>query len=177
MRSSSDAKGAIAIFDLALGAFVKEEEEEWRRRGGGGGRSGALPSTRRFARATREARAVAARAAYAAGAQPAVFKILSSAANGKQAGALLAYIGTRANEQGEKRDIEIFTDSGQGLANAQDRRGFLHQVTETFQAQLENTNFIEVRFELAGDVTDDALGQALNGAFGSKPFVYARTGN
>lgn len=177
LRSSSDANGAIAIFDLALGAFVKEEEEEWRRRGGGGGRSGALPSARRFARSTRESRAVAARAAYAAGAQPAVFKVLSNVANAKQAGALLAYIGTRANEQGEKRDIVIFTDSGQGLANAQDRRSFLHQFTETFQAQLENTNFIEVRFELAGDVTDDALGQALNGAFGSKPFVYARTGN
>ncbi|RWG05713.1 MAG: hypothetical protein EOQ38_03550, partial [Mesorhizobium sp.] len=109
MRSSSDAKGAIAIFGLALGAFVKEEEEEWRRRGGGGGRSGALPSARHLARSTREARAVAARATYAAGAQPAVFKVLSSAANGRQAGALLAYVGTRANEQGEKRDIEIFT--------------------------------------------------------------------
>ncbi|RWQ13622.1 relaxase/mobilization nuclease domain-containing protein [Mesorhizobium sp.] len=105
------------------------------------------------------------------------FKVLSSAANGKQAGALLAYVGTRVNEQGEKRDIEIFTDSGNGLANAQDRRGFLHQFTETFQAQLENTNFIEVRFELAGDVTDEALGEALNAAFGSKPFVYARTGD
>ncbi|RWM26352.1 relaxase/mobilization nuclease domain-containing protein [Mesorhizobium sp.] len=177
MRSSSDAKGAIAIFDLALGAFVKEEEEEWRRRGGGGGRSGALPSTRHFARSTREARAVAARAAYAAGAQPAVFKVLSSAANGKQAGALLAYIGTRANEQGEKRDIEVFTDSGQGLVNAQDRRVFLHQFTQTFEPQLENTNFIEVRFDLAGDVRDEALSAALNSAFGSKPFVYARTGN
>ncbi|RWB37902.1 MAG: hypothetical protein EOQ44_32160 [Mesorhizobium sp.] len=177
LRSSSDANEAIATFGLTLGPFVKEEEEEWRRRGGGGGRSGALPSTRHFARATREARAVAARAAYAAGAQPAVFKVLSSAANGKQAGALLAYIGTRANEQGEKRDIEIFTDSGQGLANAQDRRVFLHQFTQTFEPQLENTNFIEVRFELAGDVTDEALGEALNAAFGSKPFVYARTGD
>ncbi|MDX8499107.1 relaxase/mobilization nuclease domain-containing protein [Mesorhizobium sp. VK4C] len=175
VRSSSDAKGAIAIFGLALGAFIKEEEEEWGRRGGGG-RSGALPSARHFARSAREARAVAARAAYAAGAQPAVFKVLSSAANGKQAGALLAYVGTRANEQGEKRDIEIFTDSGQGLANAQDRRGFLHQFTVTFQAQLENTNFIEVRFELAGEVADETLSEALRTAFGSKPFVYARQG-
>ncbi|MGX5806174.1 relaxase/mobilization nuclease domain-containing protein [Bradyrhizobium sp. Arg314] len=177
VRSSSDAKGPIAIFGLALGAFVKEEEEEWRRRGGGGGRSGALPSARHFARSTREARAVAARAAFAAGAQPAVFKVLSSAANPKQAGALLAYVGIRANEQGEKRDIEIFTDSGQGLANAQDRRGFLHQFTQTFEPQLENTNFIEVRFELAGDVTDEALSVALHRTFGSNPFVYARTGN
>ncbi|WP_292325322.1 relaxase/mobilization nuclease domain-containing protein [Mesorhizobium sp.] len=177
LPSSSDANGAIAIFGLAFGAFVKEEEEEWRPRGGGGGRSGALPPARHFARWAREAKAVAARAAYAAGAQPAVFKVLSSAANGKQAGALLAYIGTRAKEQGEKRDIEIFSDSGHSLANAQDRRGFLHQFTQTFEPQLENTNFIEVRFDLAGDVTDDALGQALNGAFGSKPFVYARTGN
>ncbi|TIR16185.1 MAG: hypothetical protein E5X33_29820 [Mesorhizobium sp.] len=177
LRTPMDAKGAIAIFGLALGAFVKEEEEEWRRRGGGGGRSGASPSARHFARSTREARAVAARAAYAAGAQPAVFKVLSSAANGKQAGALLAYVGTRANEQGEKRDIEIFTDSGQGLANAQDRRLFLHQFTQTFEPQLENTNFIEVRFDLAGDVRDEALLAALNSAFGSKPFVYARKGN
>lgn len=177
LPSSSDAKGAIAIFDLALRTFVKEEEEEWRRRGGGGGRSGALPSARHFARSTREARAVAARAAYAAGAQPAVFKVLSSAADGKQAGALLAYIGTRAKEQGEKRDIEIFSDSGHSLANAQDRRGFLHQFTQTFEPQLENTNFIEVRFELVGDVRDEPLGEALNATFGSKPFVYARNGN
>ncbi|RUW02587.1 hypothetical protein EOA46_32505, partial [Mesorhizobium sp. M1A.F.Ca.IN.022.05.2.1] len=106
-----------------------------------------------------------------------MFKVLSSAANGRQAGALLAYVGTRANEQGEKRDIEIFTDSGQGLANAQDRRGFLHQFTQTFEPQLENTNFIEVRFQLAGDVRDEALPAALNSAFGSKPLVYARKGN
>ncbi|RWL78701.1 MAG: hypothetical protein EOR69_26720 [Mesorhizobium sp.] len=176
LRSSSDAKGAIAIFGLALGAFDKEEEEEWRRRGGGG-RSDALPSARHFPRSTREARAVAARAAYAAGAQPAVFKVLSSAANGRQAGALLAYVGTRADEQGEKRDIEVFTDSGQGLANAQDRRGFLHRFTQTFEPQLENTNFIEVRFQLAGDVRDEALPAALNSALGSKPFLYARKGN
>ncbi|WP_198032702.1 relaxase/mobilization nuclease domain-containing protein [Mesorhizobium sp. WSM2561] len=106
-----------------------------------------------------------------------MFKVLSSAANGKQAGALLAYIGTRETEFGEKRDIEIFTDSGQALANAEDRRGFLHQFTQTFEPQLENTNFIEVRFEFAGDVTDETLSAGLSSAFGSKPFVYARNGN
>ncbi|KAA3445790.1 hypothetical protein C7I87_31335 [Mesorhizobium sp. SARCC-RB16n] len=174
---SMDAKAAIAIFRLALGALVKEEEEEWRRRSGGGGRSDALPSARHLARPTRQARAGAGRAAYAAGAQPAVFKVLSSAANGKQAAALLAYIGTRETELGGKRDIEIFTDSGQGLANAEDRRGFLRQFKQTFEPQLENTNFIEVRFELGGDVTDEALSAALNAAFGSKPSVYARKGN
>lgn len=36
-------------------------------------------------------------------------------------------------------------------------KAFLETFCETFEPPLENTNFIEVRFELAGEVTDAAL--------------------
>ncbi|MES0100237.1 relaxase/mobilization nuclease domain-containing protein [Mesorhizobium sp. M0019] len=62
------------------------------------------------------------------------------------------------------------------LATGGARKVFLETFCETFEPPLENTNFIEVRFELAGEVTDVAVSVALNKAFGAKPFIYARGG-
>ncbi|MER8700218.1 relaxase/mobilization nuclease domain-containing protein [Mesorhizobium sp. M1227] len=175
--SPKAASAPIIVYGATLAGFRPEEEEEdWKRRGGGGGRgAGRASATGRAARAGYQARAVAARAGYAAGAQPAVFKVMPNPPSTRQAAArLLNYIGKREDEKGEKHDIEIFDEDGQVLATGGARKAFLETFCETFEPPLENTNFIEVRFELAGEVTDAALSEALNEAFGAKPFVYAQ---
>ncbi|MER9216789.1 relaxase/mobilization nuclease domain-containing protein [Mesorhizobium sp. M0663] len=120
---------------------------------------------------------MAARAGYVAGAQPAVFKVMANPPSTKEAAArLLNYIGKRDDEKGEKHDIEIFDEDGQVLATGAARKAFLATFCETFEPPLENTNFIEARFDLAGEVSDAALSEALNKAFGAKPFLYAQDG-
>ncbi|UVK35963.1 relaxase/mobilization nuclease domain-containing protein (plasmid) [Mesorhizobium sp. AR10] len=168
----------IMVYGATLAGFRPEEEEEdWKRRGGGGRGAGRPSGTGRAARAGYQARAVAARAGYAAGAQPAVFKVMPNPPSTKEAAArLLNYIGKREDEKGEKHDIEIFDEDGQVLATGGARKAFLETFCETFEPPLENTNFIEVRFELAGEVTDAALSEALKKAFGAKPFIYAQDG-
>ncbi|TIP72076.1 MAG: hypothetical protein E5X53_33000 [Mesorhizobium sp.] len=175
--SPKAASAPIMVYGATLAGFRPEEEEDdWKRRGGG--RRGSLPSgTGRAARAGYQARAVAARAGYAAGAQPAVFKVMPNPPSTKEAAArLLNYIGKREDEKGEKHDIEIFDEDGQILATGGARKAFLETFCQTFEPPLENTNFLEVRFELAGEVTDAALSEALNKAFGAKPFIYAQDG-
>ncbi|MER9858405.1 MULTISPECIES: relaxase/mobilization nuclease domain-containing protein [unclassified Mesorhizobium] len=169
----------IMVYGATLAGFRPEEEEEdWKRRGGGGGRgAGRASATGRAARAGYQARAVAARAGYAAGGQPAVFKVMPNPPSTREAAArLLNYIGKREDEKGEKHDIEIFDEDGQMLATGGARKAFLETFCETFEPPLENTNFLEVRFELASEVTDAAVSEALNKAFGAKPFIYAQDG-
>jgi hypothetical protein len=183
--SSQSGSAPIMVYTATLAGFRPvEEEEDWKRRGGGGrgarsadqyGRSHGRTSA--AVRVAYQARAVAARAGYAAGAQPAVFKVMPKPPSSKEAAArLINYLGRREDEKGEKHDIDIFDEDGQVLATGAARKGFLETFCETFEPPLENTNFIEVRFELAGDVSDDALRGALNQALGSKPFVYSRDG-
>lgn len=177
--SPNVASAPLMVYGATLAGFRPEEEEEdWKRRGGGGGRgAGRASGTGRAARVAYQARAVAARAGYAAGAQPAVFKVMPNPPSTREAAArLLNYIGKREDEKGEKHDIEIFDEDGQVLATGGARKAFLEAFCETFEPPLENTNFLEVRFELAGEVTDAALSEALNKAFGAKPFIYAQDG-
>jgi hypothetical protein len=172
--SPKAASAPIMVYGATLAGFQPEEEEEdWKRRGGGGGRgAGRASATGRAARAGYQARAVAARAGYAAGAQPAVFKVMPNPPSTREAAArLLNYIGKREDEKGEKHDIEIFDEDGQMLATGSARKAFLETFCETFEPPLENTNFLQVRFELAGDVTDAAVSVALKKAFGAKPFI------
>ncbi|MER8929492.1 relaxase/mobilization nuclease domain-containing protein [Mesorhizobium sp. M0859] len=179
MSSPKATSAPIMVYGVTLAGFRPEEEEEdWKRRGGGGGRgAGRSGGTGRAARAGYQARAVAARAGYAAGAQPAVFKVMPNPPSTREAAArLLNYIGKRDDEKGEKHDIEIFDEDGQVLATGAARKAFLETFCETFEPPLENTNFIEARFDLAGEVTDAALSEALNKAFGAKPFIYAQDG-
>ncbi|TJV46209.1 MAG: hypothetical protein E5Y02_01205 [Mesorhizobium sp.] len=177
-RSPTAASAPIMVYGATLAGFRPEEEEEdWKRRGGGGRGAGRASGTGRAARVAYQARAVAARAGYAAGAQPAVFKVMPNPPSTKEAAArLLNYIGKREDEKGEKHDIEIFDEDGQILATGGARKAFLETFCQTFEPPLENTNFIEVRFDLAGEVTDAALSEALDKAFGAKPFIYAQVG-
>ena len=119
--------------------------------GGGGGGSPFRPLSQRpradQARRRRSRRALR----IAAGAQPAVFKVISTAGTKGAAGALLEYLGTRPDEDGKKHDIEVFTSSGLSVETREQRRALLEEWQEDFREPFQNTNFIEVDVELAGD--------------------------
>ncbi|WP_292212285.1 relaxase/mobilization nuclease domain-containing protein [Mesorhizobium sp.] len=106
-----------------------------------------------------------------------MFKVISTAGTKGAAGALLEYLGTRPDEDGKKHDIEVFTSAGLSVDNREQRRALLDEWQEDFREPFQNTNFIEVDIELSGDPDRDDLHDALNAAFGSKPFVYARAGS
>lgn len=168
----------IAVFTKVAALAVANDEDETRRRGGGGGGGHPVPtSVAKTTRGPSQAQAIAARAGIAAGAQPAVFKVISTAATMGAAGALLEYLGTRPDEDGKKHDIEVITSSGLSVETREQRRALLDEWQEDFREPFQNTNFLEVDFELSGDPGRDELHDALNAAFGSKPFVYARAGN
>ncbi|TIO20771.1 relaxase/mobilization nuclease domain-containing protein, partial [Mesorhizobium sp.] len=183
LRPFAGQNDPIAVFTKVAALAVANDEDERRRRGGGGGGgsgSGGHPVSAAIPKATRgpsHAQAIAARAAIAAGAQPAVFKVISTAGTKGAAGALLEYLGTRPDENGKKHDIEVFTSSGLSVETREQRRSLLEEWQEDFREPFQNTNFIEVGVELAGDPGRDELHDALNAAFGSKPFVYARAGS
>lgn len=119
---------------------------------------------------------IASRAGTAVGAQPAVFKILSTMESKLQAGKCIDYIGTRDGEDG-KKDIEAITSEGAILADAEMRRAFLNEFADTFDASLLNTNFFELSVTLPGDQSDQKLSSALTDALGSKPFVFCQESN
>jgi Relaxase/Mobilisation nuclease domain len=178
LRPFAGQNDPIAVFTKVAALAVANDEDEGRRRGGGGGGGHPVPAA--FAKTTRgpsQSQAIAARAAIAAGAQPAVFKVISTAGRKGAAGALLEYLGTRPDEDGKKHDIEVFTSSGLSVETREQRRALLEEWQEDFREPFQNTNFIEVDVELSGDPGRDELHDALNAAFGSKSFVYARTGS
>jgi hypothetical protein len=177
LRPFAGQNDPIAVFTKVAALSVANDEDERRRGGGGGG--GGRPVPTAVAKTTRgpsHAQAIAARAAIAAGAQPAVFKVISTAGTKGAAGALLEYLGTRADEDGKKHDIEVFTSSGLSVEIREQRRLLLEEWQEDFREPFQNTNFIEIDVALSGDPGRDDLHDALNAAFGSKPFVYARAG-
>jgi hypothetical protein len=171
-HAQTSAQVAISVFNTVLAAQEKDDETMMRVRGGSRRSAEVFVSSGGFA----APRQVAARAAYSAGAQEAVFKVISSTPSKVRAAALLEYVGTRKDEDGKKHDIAVYTNDGRSLIDAQERKDFLEGFAESFEAALQNTNFIEVKFVLQDQVKDDELNDALTQAFGSKPFVYARTG-
>jgi hypothetical protein len=179
LRPFTGQNDPIAVFTKVAALAVANDEDERRRRAGGGGGGGGRPVPTSVAKTTRgpsHAQALAARAGIAAGAQPAVFKVISTAGTKGAAGALLEYLGTRPDQDGKKHNIEVFTSSGLSVETREQRRALLEEWQEDFREPFQNTNFIEVDVELSGDPSRDELHDALNAAFGSKPFVYARAG-
>lgn len=167
------AEAAINVFQLVLAEQEKEEEARMRVRGGS---SRSEPVSAPSPRLYRPAQ-VAARAAFAAGAQEAVFKVISTTPSKTRAGALLDYLGTRDGEGGVKQEINVYTDDGKVLGNKLARQEYLNGFAANFKAELQNTNFIEVKFALDQEVGDQGLLDALNRSFEGKPFVFARSGN
>ncbi|WP_159952615.1 relaxase/mobilization nuclease domain-containing protein [Rhizobium sp. 18065] len=166
---------------LTLGVQPALDEEP--RRGGGGGGGGKWTKARESASlsvalsrgATSED---VTRAAVASGAQPVVIKITSTVSSRASAASLISYLGTRevkgADGKGEKTNIPVYDQEGRLVGNAEDRRELLAKWVAEFREEYAVDAIVTISLTLTENVSDAALHNALNMAFGSKPFVYTR---
>ena len=124
----------------------------------------------------RSTQQLAARAAIAAGAQPVVIKVISTVSAKASASALMEYLGTRENEEGERENIPVFNQFGETIADAAGRAALVAEWTEGFKEPYSVSSCVTVSLVLKGEISDADLHEALNVAFGEKPFVYSRDG-
>lgn len=182
LGASSTPAGGVFVSTLAVYSAWEEERTTGRKGGGGGARSEPSPSLAIAAArspaiaSSPAAKAAAARAAVAAGAQAAVFKVISTASRQSSAKALMEYLGRREDEEGKKHDIAVHTEDGRTLETRAQRAAYLEEFTAQFREPFQTTNFVEVTMTVASDTGREVLHEALNQAFGSKPFLYARDG-
>jgi hypothetical protein len=173
--TESDALGVYAKI-AAYGVANDLEDEESRRRGGGGGSASEGVLTAQTVQQKRSTQQLAGRAAIAAGAQPVVIKVISTVSAKPSAGALMEYLGTRENEDGERENIPVFNQFGETIADAAGRAALVAEWTEGFKEPYSVSSCVTVSLTLKGEVSDAVLHEALNVAFGEKPFVYSRDG-
>ncbi|QRI66790.1 relaxase/mobilization nuclease domain-containing protein (plasmid) [Shinella sp. PSBB067] len=167
-----------------LGAGAKPEmDDELRRSGGGGGGTtkgaGITPSHADRPSAAKLASAESTtRAAIAAGAQPVVIKVTSTVSSRASAAGLMTYLGTREieKENGEKgkAEIPIFDQDGVVIASREERAAALQGWLSEFREPYALDAVATLSIKLAGAVSDEELHDALNAAFGAKPFLYSR---
>ncbi|WP_376743538.1 relaxase/mobilization nuclease domain-containing protein [Ensifer canadensis] len=182
--SRASQRGVIALVGaLGAGRNLDDEEELKKSAGGGGGAGLSVPrmarpiSTRRAA-TDRSSAETASRAAIAAGAQPVVIKVTSTVSSRASAAGLMTYLGTREveKENGDrgKVDIPIYDQDGLAVASREDRAAALAEWGAEFRNAYAVNALATFSFTVADTVDDTALHDALNAAFGSKPFLYSR---
>ena len=168
----------------ALGAGANPEtDDELRRSGSGGGGSAKghglhRPLVVRSFTAKQASAESTSRAAIAAGAQPVVIKVTSTVSSRASAAGLMTYLGTREveKENGEKgkADIPIFDQDGVAIASREERAAALQGWLSEFREPYALDAVATLSIKLADAVSDEALHDALNAAFGAKPFLYSR---
>jgi Relaxase/Mobilisation nuclease domain len=173
--TASDALGVYAKI-AAYGVANDFEDEEFRRRGAGGGSASERVLTAQAVQQKRSTQQLAARAAIAAGAQPVVIKVISTVSAKASASALMEYLGTRENEEGERENIPVFNQFGESISDAAGRAALVAEWTEGFKEPYSVSSCVTVSLVLKAEISDAALHDALNVAFGEKPFVYSRDG-
>lgn len=159
-----------------------DEDEDLRSAGGGGGGGSATGAARPVSQARivkdRSAAEAASRAAIAAGAQPVVIKVTSTVSSRASAAGLMTYLGTREveKENGEKgkADIPIYDQDGLAIGGREDRAAALVTWGADFREAYAVNALATFSISLADVVDDDRLHDALNTAFGSSRFLYAR---
>lgn len=176
-------RGVIALVG-ALGADREQDEEEdiLKSARGGGGNAGVSRLTRPTAvrpmSLDRSATEIASRAALAAGAQPVVIKVTSTVSSQTSAASLMTYLGMREveKESGEKKkiDIPIYDQDGLAIASREDRAATLARWGTDFREAYAVNALATLSISLLATVDDDALHNALNATFGSKPFLCSR---
>ncbi|WP_026617353.1 relaxase/mobilization nuclease domain-containing protein [Ensifer aridi] len=181
----SSQQGVIALVGALGSARKMDDEEEVLKRtaGGGGGSGGAAAGTARTISLSRKAadRSRAenvSRAAIAAGAQPVVIKVTSTVSSRASAAGLMTYLGTREaeKEDGEKGkvDIAMYDQDGIAITSREQRSAALAQWSEDFREAYAVNALATFSLTFTDPVDDAALHDALNAAFGSKPFLYSR---
>ncbi|GAA5666376.1 hypothetical protein Brsp07_04889 [Brucella sp. NBRC 14130] len=181
--ASASERDVITLFG-ALGAGSKSvEDDELRRSGGGGGGAGGTPRVdrppvMRSSSRKRSSMETASRAAIAAGAQAVVIKVTSTVSSRASAVGLMTYLGTREveKENGEKGkvDIPIIDQEGVTIASREERAAVLQEWLSEFREAYAVNAVATLSINLPEAVNDEDLHDALNSAFGSKPFLYAR---
>ena len=184
LRPAQTAPQEIIALVGALGAGADPEtDDEFRSSGGGGGGStkgaGIVPSLAVRPSAEQQASAEStSRAALAAGAQPVVIKVTSTVSSGASAASLMTYLGTREveKENGEKgkADIPIFDQDGVAIASREERAAALRRWLSEFREPYALDAVATLSIKPADAVSDEELHDALNAAFGAKPFLYSR---
>lgn len=177
----SSQQDVIALVGALASRTGPEEDDELRRGGGGGGgaatRANPPIATRRSLK-DRVSSEVASRAALAAGAQPVVIKVTSTVSSRASAAGLLTYLGTREveteNGQKEKVDISVVDQDGIAIATREARAAVLSDWIAEFREPYAVNAVASISIKFAEPVGDDDLHEALNAAFGSKPFLYSR---
>ncbi len=176
----------IALVGTLSAGAKPEMDDELRRSGGGGGGSGGStkghglhrPLVVRSFTAKQASAESASRAALAAGAQPVVIKVTSTVSSRASAAGLMTYLGTREveKENGEKgkADIPIFDQDGIAIASRADRASALQGWLSEFREPYALDAVATLSIRLADAVSDEELHDALNAAFGAKPFLYSR---
>ena len=183
---ASSQQGVIALVGVLDGGGDREDEDEPRASAGGGGGGGSAAAAPRASRPTaprqaavgRASAETASRAAIAAGAQPVVIKVTSTVSSRASAAGLMTYLGTREveKENGEKgkADIPMFDQDGIAIASREERaaalQGWISQFREPYALDAVTT----LSIKLADAVGGEELHEALNAAFGAKPFLYSR---
>src|SRR5690606_33196213 len=114
----------------------------------------------------------------AAGGQPVVIKVTSTVSSRGSAAGLMTYLGTREveNENGEKGkvDIPIYDQNGIAITSRDERAVALAEWGADFREAYAVNALATFSITLSDEVDDAALHDALNAAFGSKPFLYSR---
>jgi hypothetical protein len=176
-------RDVICLVGVLCAGTNSETDDELRRSGGGGGGSSkeagivsslaVRPSTAKQASAESTSRA-----AIAAGAQPVVIKVTSTVSSRASAAGLMTYLGTREveKENGEngKADIPIFDQDGVAIASREERAAALQGWLSEFREPYALDAVATLSLKLADAVGDEELHEALNTAFGARPFLYSR---
>ena len=182
----SSQKGVIALVGaLGVGDQRGDDDELKKSAGGGGGGASfaaapsvARPLSARGAAKDRSKAETASRAAIAAGAQPVVIKVTSTVSSRASAAGLMNYLGTREveNENGEKGkvDIPVYDQDGLAITSREERAAALAEWGADFRDAYAVNALATFSITLSDEVDDDTLHDALNAAFGSKPFLYSR---
>ncbi|KQY48550.1 relaxase/mobilization nuclease domain-containing protein [Rhizobium sp. Root483D2] len=176
----SSQQDVIALVGVLASPRGPEEDDELRRGGGGGGSAArqANPIATRRLLQDKASSEVASRAALAAGAQPVVIKVTSTVSSRASAAGLLTYLGTREIEKEDGRkervDVSVIDQDGIAIASREERAAVLADWIAEFRKPYAVNAVVSISIKFAEPVGDDDLHEALNAAFGSKPFLYSR---
>ncbi|CDZ67501.1 Putative MobZ [Neorhizobium galegae bv. orientalis] len=177
----SSQQDVIALVCALASRAGPEEDDELRGGGGGGGsvaRQANPPIATRRPLKDKASSEVASRAALAAGAQPVVIKVTSTVSSRASAAGLLTYLGTREIEKEDGRkervDVPVIDQDGIAIASREERAAVLADWIAEFREPYTVNAVASISIRFAEPVGDDDLHEALNAAFGSKPFLYSR---
>ena len=120
---------------------------------------------------------VATKVAYAKGAQPAFFKIISGARGGARVGALFEYLGTRSDPDNsrERHDIEILAQDGRVAASKGERQAIVEEWSEQFTKTRPEKDVYRyaVIFERNAAVAPGEAKQILDTALNGRAYAFA----